>query len=368
MIFDKYDFKSDKLQQEFDFVSSEIRSGLLTPYGEISSMLSAAVFARNKSCEYDTIMVYEESDDKDKFFKKNANDLMKLLSKDYGLFYTWFQKFVLVFDEEKFIGCLTYSTNCNPSCYKLYIAGSTQFIDFIKPKVNLTFCLNVPKLITRLCIDLRDQDIQEKEINFKIPEKIDNLRACYPYFQLTPEQYWDKFSASDENIMLLIGQAGTGKSTFILSMLNQRGWDNVYLIDSDFVLDYPATVQHIPSLPLGSVLIIEDTDNFISARETGNKQMSALLNLSAGVATSSLKIILSTNLPTLKSVDKALVRAGRCFDILSFKKLTSQQVNPAREVLGRNPIEIIDDKEYTLAEALNDKPDAKVKKFGFNNE
>lgn len=38
--------------------------------GGLPSMLSAAVFARNKSCEYDTITVYEESNDKDKFFRE----------------------------------------------------------------------------------------------------------------------------------------------------------------------------------------------------------------------------------------------------------------------------------------------------------
>lgn len=45
MIFDKYDFKSDKLQQEIDFVSSEIRSGLLTPsYGGTSINVISGCF------------------------------------------------------------------------------------------------------------------------------------------------------------------------------------------------------------------------------------------------------------------------------------------------------------------------------------
>jgi ATP-dependent 26S proteasome regulatory subunit len=47
--------------------------------------------------------------------------------------------------------------------------------------------------------------------------------------------------------------------------------------------------------------------------------MHRFLNVGDGlVTTKGKKLIFSTNLPSIRDVDSALVRPGRCFDILNF--------------------------------------------------
>lgn len=66
------------------------------------------------------------------------------------------------------------------------------------------------------------------------------------------------------------------------------------------------------------------------------------------------KIILSTNLESLSKVDAALVRGGRCFDVIEFQLLTLEQAIAAREMMGLEEVEWPEGKtKFTLADALN---------------
>ncbi|MBW6072289.1 hypothetical protein, partial [Pseudomonas aeruginosa] len=99
-------------------------------------------------------------------------------------------------------------------------------------------------------------------------------------------------------------------------------------------------------------IITEDSDKMVAKREDGNSNMAGLLNATAGLVSTKTKIIISTNLPTLRDVDEALVRPGRAFDILTFKTLTAEQANDARIANGLEPVDFVGN-NFTLAEALN---------------
>lgn len=240
------------------------------------------------------------------------------------------------------------------TAYTVLFQGSKMYVDYMVEICTQLFDLsNVPQ-VRRMKIS--NDRVMAYSHKLKIPETITGLAGFYPHFEHTPEEQWARFNASDERILLLIGDPGLGKSTYILSMLNARGWDkNVYLVDSAIVLAHGTLIPFLSELPQGSVVVIEDADQFVSAREEGNYQMSALLNLAAGIATADLKIIISTNLPSLNKVDTALIRPGRCFDVLKFDPLVGEQVNVARAVLGRPSLRIVEGRKYSLAEALSDK-------------
>jgi hypothetical protein len=56
--------------------------------------------------------------------------------------------------------------------------------------------------------------------------------------------------------------------------------------------------------------------------------MHRFLNVGDGlVTTKGKKMIFSTNLPSIRDIDSALIRPGRCFDIVSFDLLTGDQAN-----------------------------------------
>ncbi|MGJ3449112.1 hypothetical protein, partial [Enterobacter sp. PTB] len=63
-----------------------------------------------------------------------------------------------------------------------------------------------------------------------------------------------------------------------------------------------------------------------SSRNDGNKLISKFLNTADGILPNNKKkLIFTTNLPNIRDVDKALVRPGRCFDVLEIGYLNKEQ-------------------------------------------
>jgi hypothetical protein len=66
-------------------------------------------------------------------------------------------------------------------------------------------------------------------------------------------------------------------------------------------------------------------------------------------------MIFSTNLPSIRDIDSALIRPGRCFDILEFKPLSLFDANKLAEKLDatipeRKAGEVV---EFSIAEIFN---------------
>jgi len=201
-------------------------------------------------------------------------------------------------------------------------------------------------------LTLADRNITSTIETIPPVEGIPDIMKFYPYFERSPEQLIAEFMASTSNVLLLIGPPGTGKSNYILQMMKARGWDDkIHLADREDVLLNPGLSDYVRNCEAGSVVITEDSDKLVRSREQDNENMSALLNATAGIVSRDVKIIISTNLESLTYVDKALTRPGRCFDILKFQSLTTQQALDVREMMGLEYMDI-EEKEATLAEAL----------------
>jgi ATP-dependent 26S proteasome regulatory subunit len=96
--------------------------------------------------------------------------------------------------------------------------------------------------------------------------------------------------------------------------------------------------------------------------------MHRFLNVGDGlVTTRGKKMIFSTNLPSVRDIDPALIRPGRCFDILNFDSLTKEQALELCNKVGCKLPDTVSDK-YSIAEIYNQRKDAEpsqTSKFGF---
>jgi ATP-dependent 26S proteasome regulatory subunit len=80
--------------------------------------------------------------------------------------------------------------------------------------------------------------------------------------------------------------------------------------------------------------------------------MHRFLNVGDGlVTTKGKKMIFSTNLPSIRDIDSALIRPGRCFDIVTFGELTKEEAKALATKLNVSLVE--DKKSYSLAEIFN---------------
>lgn len=192
---------------------------------------------------------------------------------------------------------------------------------------------------------------------------IPRIMDLYPYLSEDPAALMAGFMASDSNVLVLIGEPGLGKSSFLGQMLNYLDWSGdqnntkVYTADEPAIFEHPGITEYLRNLEDGSVFISEDTTSVCEKRENGNPLMSSLLGMTDGLIPVKAKFIFSTNLTSISKIDSALIRPGRTYRVLHFKRLSIEQANTAREAVGKPPIDFAlqpgTSGNLTLSEALN---------------
>ena len=199
------------------------------------------------------------------------------------------------------------------------------------------------------------------------------IKEMYPFLgDESLEDYYDRYMNSNANILLLIGPPGTGKTTFIRGLLAHRNSSAIVTYDSN-ILDKDGFFARFIEDD-ADVMVLEDSDAFLKSRSDGNTMMHRFLNVGDGlVTTKGKKMVFSTNLPSIRDIDSALVRPGRCFDIVTFEALKVDEAQKLADKLGvQLPVRSHgkENAPYTLAEVFNQQSEnAKVattnRKVGF---
>lgn len=172
--------------------------------------------------------------------------------------------------------------------------------------------------------------------SIEIPLQHDRMpvEEMYPFLDgESLEDYYNNFMKSSASILLLIGPPGTGKTTFIRGMLQHTESSAIVSYDAAVLEKDYVFAQFIEGDK--SMMVLEDADMFLKARKEGNTMMHKFLNVGDGlVTTRNKKLIFSTNLPSISDIDPALIRPGRCYDILNFQELNQEQAEKLAKRVG----------------------------------
>jgi len=187
-------------------------------------------------------------------------------------------------------------------------------------------------------------------------KKQDNIDLTLNYnqgFDKVDKQIKSILNSDENGILILNGQPGTGKTSYIrylLSVLNKK----VIYIPPNMVekISDPSLVTFLLDHP-DSILLIEDAEEAVIAREDNvrTQSVSNLLNLSDGILGDCLRMkILCTFNVDIHRIDDALLRRGRLKIKYEFKPLSIENSNKLLKSLGKD---CIVDKPSTLAELYN---------------
>jgi hypothetical protein len=238
-----------------------------------------------------------------------------------------------------------------------WVCQSTIFTEVIENTLKLT--PEMPPTLYRIKGNL--QYVFQEDTALIPYTSLNVPHLIYPKLGFTPTELWKAFSASNSNVLLLLGQPGTGKSSLVREMMDVRGYDDlgVYMLDNTDVIELPATVEFIRSLPRGATVIVEDADALLTKRTPGQRSaVATILNATSGMAATDTKFIFLSNLEHTNLLDNALLRRGRLFKAITFKPLSLEEANALRQHLGKSELTAAElGTEIVLADALEYYPE-----------
>ncbi len=143
---------------------------------------------------------------------------------------------------------------------------------------------------------------------------------------------------SSKGMYLIYGPPGTGKTNWLKRMTLAVPERKFIFIPGTFIkhLADPSLIDVLTSNP-NSVLVIEDAENFLSKRVSGQTDpcVANVLNLSDGILSDlcNTSIVCTFNCP-IDEIDPAFRRAGRCLVEHAFKPLSPQKAQALCNKLG----------------------------------
>lgn len=187
---------------------------------------------------------------------------------------------------------------------------------------------------------------------------------------LPHEKIVDFLKSDQSGLLLLHGNPGTGKTSYIRNLMYEIKGRPFMVLDNN-VFNY-ITDSSFVNLLLNNrqaIIILEDCESMLEDRSTGNNQLSTLLNLSDGILGDSFKFkFICTFNAKVSDIDKAVLRKGRMKVKYEFKPLTAEKTKAKAQELG---IDVKDGETLTLAELYNyaeqnDLSSSGSKKIGFS--
>ena len=288
------------------------------------------------------------SDNSSKIISKQSFDYLKSICNikyELSVFSNSNRGFEGFIDNHTYLTC-TYSIKED----KYFLNSFFTYNESIQKNIldNIEFAPEEARISWIVGVSNSGLDIEELPV--EVPKPIFN--SFYPWLNgYDLNAFLENFLTSQESILVLYGDPGTGKSNFLKYLLHQYSL-SALITYQDNIRDLDSMFSHFLKGD-DKLLIIEDADEFLTKREAGNTSMKRLLNITDGLTSNKdKKVIFTTNLTNTNSIDSALLREGRCFGAFKFESYNKEQAINVAKDLEIN-LDLLTKDKYTLAELFS---------------
>lgn len=194
-----------------------------------------------------------------------------------------------------------------------------------------------------------------RDRTFQITKDWNIDRVYYPWIETDLKTYYQSFMDSNAQILVTYGPPGTGKTSFIRDLICEMNLNAFISYDMKILTSDSTFVRYLTD-SIFDAIIIEDADELLtSSRGDSNKIIAKILNISDGlIKLPRKKLIFSTNLQKVSDIDQAIIRPGRCFDVMEFRPLLKEEAQTVCDKIGIE-LPTKDAKKYSLAELFAEK-------------
>jgi ATPase family associated with various cellular activities (AAA) len=214
-----------------------------------------------------------------------------------------------------------------------------------------------------------------EDLNIKSDFSKDILQYNYnDDFTRVDDVIIDAINEDKKGLILLHGEPGTGKTSYIKYLITGDSKRRIVYIPTHLTTSIasPSFISFVKSELSNSVLVIEDAEQVLLTRESGESHKEAvsnILNLTDGILADALNLLIICTFNTkMENIDKALLRKGRLLLEYKFSNLSLQKSNAlSQKLYGKSvdvamPLSDIYNLEYDLITPA----EPKKLKFGFN--
>ena len=342
-------------QNRMFVIHDALSDHIVAPYGRLAGLrtqqLGVSTYRNQRSIDKDTNRI-ELVEAVKEFFKKSYKDCTFAIIEEHDAEGSYSFQLVVNKNHES-VAVVFFRDNGTSNHSDIRVVGFHR--DIVIECINQLEKFRPQKKFTITRVDIAGNDI--KKIAYTVPEsKAKTYNEFYPYIEEGASALMEGFYKSNSNLMMFIGEWGTGKSSLVRSCLNHTK-NNVYLIDNLDIYEDPNKFAAISAMLMEEAgdeqitIILEEADSILGSKSGGNTALSRLLSMSDGVVNSNMKFIICANVESKSKIDPSLTRPGRSYRTIVFERLNPDQANTARACIGLPAIEF--EKTLTLATALN---------------
>jgi len=175
------------------------------------------------------------------------------------------------------------------------------------------------------------QELNETFYQDSIDEEFNPV--ALPFIE-EPDNYIENFLNSTAPLLILQGEAGTGKTTFVKHILQTMQKQKSSTQEFKITYSFDESIFYLSDFYKRiiyddyDVLVMEDVNQVLLRNQDDGSlnPINKLLSVTDGLISKYKKIIITTNIESKHHIEPALLRPGRCYDIIPFRKLEGIEI------------------------------------------
>jgi len=263
-------------------------------------------------------------------------DIWVVLEAKYNLYSTSEYKATIV--EKEFIAVINWQYQSSYIGLTLRvlsknISSCEKYIEDIE--LTLFDLIVVDEALISYTILQNDNSEIINEIYYQDSIEVDFNPLATPFIE-DVDVYIENFLNSKAPVLILQGEPGTGKTTYIKYLLQamqekqqskRNDFNAMYSFDENifYLSDFYKRIIYDEY----DVLVLEDINQVLHKNQDEDRlnPINKFLSVTDGLISKYKKIIITTNIESKQNLNPALLRPGRCYDVIPFRKLEGIEID-----------------------------------------